>query len=583
MTQGEKSLENGERPAWREGLARAAERFAAWIRGGPTIPGAGPSDQPLDSTDRESERFFLAVFENIPLMIFVKDAEQLRFVRFNRAAEELLGFSRADMIGKNDYDFFDREQADFFVAKDREVLRNKRLVDIPEEPIQTLHRGQRFLHTMKIPILDDRGEPLYLLGISEDITDRKRAQEALSQAKEAADAASRAKSLFLANMSHEIRSPMNAILGFTQLMQGDPAATALQLRNLDLIMNSGEHLLAILNDVLEMSRVEAGRLVLDTMRFDLFALVSGIESMFRHRAEEKRLELRVERAPDVPRFLRADQGKLRQILINLLSNAVKFTQQGVITVRVGFAKQPDGSGALSVEVEDTGLGITDGELERLFRPFEQTDEGRRAGGTGLGLAISRQYVTLMGGTIGVGSKAGAGSVFRLDLPVKDFDSKVLPEAQPEARIVGLLPGNQERRVLIVDDQPANRQILVALLKPLGLVLKEAESGEEALAAFQEWKPDLILMDIRMDGMDGLEATTRIKAMPGGSATPVVAVTAGAFEEERVAASNAGADAFVRKPFQKGQIFELVARYLGLPVVREEPAAGAKAGDRSGPR
>ncbi|MBI3894029.1 MAG: response regulator [Candidatus Wallbacteria bacterium] len=531
-------------------------------------PDTGPSGA-LDPAKLERETFFSAVFENIPLMVFVKDAEELRFVRFNRAAEELLGFSRADMIGKNDYDFFAKEQADFFVAKDREVLRNKTLVDIPEEPILTLKKGQRYLHTRKIPILDEQGNPVYLLGISEDITDRKAAQEALRQAKESADAANKAKSLFLANMSHEIRTPMNAILGFTQLLQHDPTATPDQLKSLDLIMASGEHLLSLINDVLEMSKIEAGRLVVDRIRFDLHAMLADVEAMFHLRAESKGLKLEFQVGSRVPRGLFVDQGKLRQILINLLGNAVKFTSAGGISVRVDALDTTGEETLLTVEVTDTGIGMRPAELERLFTPFEQTEGGRKAGGTGLGLAISREYARLMGGDITASSQPRVGSVFRVRLPVTTVLPELVPSPPAPARWLTVEPVRHESRVLVVDDQPVNRQLLLALMKPMGLTIREAENGEEAIRIFEEWQPHLVLMDLRMDGMDGLEATRRIKAMPGGADTPIIAVTAGAFEDERTSALAAGADAFVRKPFHKGDIVELLARFLDLRFVEKD--------------
>ena len=526
---------------------------------------------------REREEFLSAVFENIPAMEFVKDAAELRFVRFNKASEAQLGITRAEMYGKNDYDFFEPSQAAFFIEKDREVLRNKTLVDIPEEPIQTRDRGQRILHTKKIPILDEHGNPRYLLGISEDITERRRAQEELRLAKEAADQANVAKSKFLANMSHEIRTPLNAMLGFTQVLLHDVSLGPEQKEFLGHIMSSGEHLLTLINDVLEMAKIEAGRHRLSLVDFDLAQVLTQIASMFRGRVDPA-VVFRLELADGLVRQIVADRDRLSRMVINLVANAVRFTRAGYVLLRAETVARGPERLELNITVEDTGTGIAAGDLERIFRPFEQAEGARQSGGTGLGLTLSRQYAQLMGGRVEVESTLGAGSRFRLTVPVEvAVPSHDAPA--PGYQISGLEPGQPIFKVLVVDDEPANRDLLKAVLQPLGFVLATAECGDDALTLAQEWHPNVIFMDLRMPGMDGVEATKLLKSTPSLARIPVVAITAGAFEEERREALEAGADEFIRKPFRRNDILATLGQLLGIRwrFSAERPARGALAG------
>lgn len=398
-----------------------------------------------------------------------------------------------------------------------------------------------------------------------------REREAAVRQREAAEAASRSKSMFLANMSHELRTPLNAILGFTQLMLRDRSLSADQRENLQVIGRSGEHLLALINDVLEMSKIEAGRVELREERFDLVRLLEDLDEMFQVRAAEKGLQLLVEPGPEVPRFVRADKGKLRQVLINLIGNAVKFTGEGGVTLRVGLRGTAEGGGLprLLWEIEDTGPGMAPEEVSAIFEAFVQASSGRQAQeGTGLGLAISRQFVTLMGGELTVRSQLGHGSVFGFSLPVEVVDM-VDEVAAPVDRVVGLAPGQQEYRILVVEDKWYNRHLLVKLLTSLGFGVREAANGEEGVAVWHAWQPHLIFMDMRMPVMDGYEATRTIKGSAGGAETVVVALTASAFEEERSRVADAGCDDFIRKPFRNEQLFAALERHLGVRFVREE--------------
>ncbi|NJM27292.1 MAG: response regulator, partial [Pseudanabaena sp. RU_4_16] len=384
----------------------------------------------------------------------------------------------------------------------------------------------------------------------------------LTKAKEAADTANKAKSEFLANMSHELRTPLNAILGFTQIMRHDALLDPEHQESLDIISHSGDHLLALIDDVLEMSRIEAGRLVLNTNDFDLRSLLENVEKMFSLRAKSQGLELIFEIAQDLPRYTNTDEGKLRQILINILGNAIKFTQTGKVTVRVRLEQGEkhnsptpiwlsDRSGActLCFEIEDTGIGIAPEEIEALFDAFVQTTSGRiLPGGTGLGLAISRKFVQMMGGDIHVMSVVGQGTLFKFDIQASAATASIPPTQMSNHRVVGLAPDLPQYRILIVDDKYENRQLLVKLLTPIGFEVKEAEHGQAAITMWENWSPHLIWMDMRMPVMDGYEAARQIKAQPKGQATVIIALTASAFEEERAVVLSTGCNDFLPKPF-----------------------------------
>ena len=395
---------------------------------------------------------------------------------------------------------------------------------------------------------------------------------ALSKAKEAAEQANIAKSEFLANMSHEIRTPMNAILGYAQLLRRSGDVSEEASGSLETIHSSGEHLLELINAVLDMSRIEAGQRPVEMSDFELPAFLETLTEMFRLRAAERGLTLTCLTDHAVPRFVRADEGKLRQILINLLGNAVKFTQQGSVTLRAGVV-----DGDLHVEVEDTGLGISEDELGTLFEAFVQTQSGREAGsGTGLGLAISLQYAQIMDGSLDARSQVGVGSTFTLRLPLQAVDAIAAP-VEERGRVVGLQPGQEEVRILIAEDVEANRRLLHSLLAPLGLEMREAVDGQEAVQMCRDWQPHLVWMDMRMPVVDGYEATRRIKGMEG-DVPVIVALTASAFEEDRERVMASGCDDFLRKPFREEEIFSAMERHLGLRFVYEEAEPSVAAGE-----
>jgi len=388
-------------------------------------------------------------------------------------------------------------------------------------------------------------------------------------------AANQAKSLFLANMSHELRTPLNAILGFSELMTRDPNLTLEQQRNLETIGRSGEHLLALINDVLELSKIEAGLIVLHRENFDLHRLLFGLEEMFRLRARQKLLSMEFEQVDDVPRYVRADQSKLRQILINLLSNAVKFTDEGGITLRVNAieSNQEENSDrfvTLNFEVIDTGVGIAPEEQENIFHAFFQVSVQQHSQqGTGLGLTISQRFVNMMGGTLKLDSEVARGTKFSCEIPVervKDIDTVL---DKPVKRVAGLEPGQQAFRILVVEDNEPSRELLIKLLRQVGFDTREAANGKEAVAVYEQWQPHLIWMDMRMPVMDGFESTKLIKTSPGSKDTVIIALTASAFEEDRNKVIEHGCNDFVRKPFREIEIFEMLSKYLGVAFVYEE--------------
>ncbi|MBL8148869.1 MAG: response regulator [Blastocatellia bacterium] len=373
--------------------------------------------------------------------------------------------------------------------------------------------------------------------------------------------ANRAKSLFLSNMSHELRTPLNAILGFAQLMQRDPDLNEDNREKVSIILRSGEHLLTLIDDVLSLSKIEAGRMSLNEKDFDLHVLLHALQEMLGVKVKAKGLKL-VFSLSNLPHFVYGDDVKLRQILLNLLGNAVKFTQTGTVTLRAGW----DGKRA-TFEIEDTGYGISQEDLVKIFEPFVQTESGRISQeGTGLGLALSRKFADLMKGEITVKSQLGYGTTFKLEVPLVEIKSE---QKQVRRKVVGLENG-QQYKILIADDTIEHRYLLAKLLSSVGFEIREAEDGQEAINIWKAWSPDLIWMDVRMPKMDGLEVTRYIRQHENPEKKVViVTLTSAAFDHERETIFAAGVNDLVTKPFKEERIFEKIEQYLGVRYLYQD--------------
>ncbi len=391
----------------------------------------------------------------------------------------------------------------------------------------------------------------------------------------AAEASNMAKSVFLSTMSHEIRTPLNAILGYVQLMLRDASLGSDAKANLKIIGRSGDHLLALINDVLDISKIEAGRTELNVAKFNLQNLLSDLANVFRLRAESKALGFSMFSVGDFVAYVVADEGKVRQALINLLGNAVKFTKRGHIMLRIALDERKDNRLWLSARVEDTGSGISDEEQERLFEPFRQAELGINSNeGTGLGLAITRQYARLMGGDVTVSSIVGKGSIFHFEIPVGRSGSGIAPSGPAPSRVMSIRGETDRPEILVVDDQLDNRDWLVRLLASVGFSVRDADNGEAAIRAWEERKPHMILMDVHMPVMDGLEATRRIKADPRGRETAIVVLTASAMDDERRLVLESGADDFLTKPCREEDLFATIGALLKIAYNYEETGGAA---------
>ena len=569
---------------------------------------------------------------------------------FNQTAGELLG---ADTISESTaeqlaatYQLYVANTDELYPPDNLPILRALKGEFVKVDDVEIRQDGKVIaIEINTTPIFDANGNIAYAIAAFQDISDRKQAEkiladyqrtleaqidertEQLQQAKQAAEAANKAKSTFLANMSHELRTPLNSILGFAQIMEPSPNLTVENQENMRIIRRSGEHLLTLINEVLDLSKIEAGRMTIDPKNFDLYRLLDDLQDMFQLRALSQQLQLLFQREDGVPQYVRTDDIKLRQVLINLLSNAIKFTQTGEIILRVrkletsGFCdlldrptacfdtttsirdfalhstdfamvklmEEPEGLTVpgfwLQFEIEDTGVGMAPEELGNIFKAFVQTASGQKSQkGTGLGLNISSQFVRLMGGEIVVESQLEVGTTFKFEIPVGAVYPADIPREQINREVIGLEPNQPCYRILIVDDREDNRQLLVKMLSPLGFELQEASNGREAIEIWENWHPHLILMDVRMPVMDGYEATKEIKASiqqrvqeqqenaemnmnaPESPIPKIIALTASTIEGRRSFALLVGCDDFISKPFRKTEIFDTLSKHLGVKYV-----------------
>ena len=583
---------------------------------------------------------------------------------FNQTAGELLG---ADTLSETTaeqlaatYQLYVANTDELYPPDNLPILRALKGEFVKVDDVEIHQDGKIIaIEINTTPIFDESGNIVYAIAAFQDISDRKQAEkiladyqhtleaqidertEELQQAALAAESANKAKSTFLANMSHELRTPLNSILGFAQIMEPSPNLNVENRENLRIIHRSGEHLLTLINEVLDLSKIEAGRMAIDPKNFDLYCLLDDLQDMFQLRAQTQELQLLFEREDDVPQYVRTDDVKLRQVLINLLSNAIKFTLSGGIILRVrkleksGFIDLLESSTAffdtatsirefartsrdlarvelreeaddlnsdpvvfLQFEIEDTGVGIAAEELGQVFNAFVQTASGQKTQkGTGLGLTISRQFVRLMGGEIVVESQLGIGTIFKFEIPVGAVYAADIPEPQINREVIGLEPNQPCYRILIVDDREDNRQLLVKMLSPLGLRLQQATNGREAIEMWENWHPHLILMDVRMPVMDGYEATKEIKARiqqreqeqqgngemnisdPESPIPKIIALTASTIEGKRSFALLVGCDDFISKPFRKTDILDTLNKHLGVKYLYSDSTDFIPTGDR----
>jgi PAS domain S-box-containing protein len=582
---------------YRDGMPHTAEREAVTVKGNRilflrTIPVYGPDGKITsvhetveDITEqkqaeialKKSEQKYRLLAENALDIIWTVDLDG-RLTYVSPAIEKLIGFTDAEVLNM--------PMTDYIVEEDCKTLLEDLAAELakpPEKRLQSQTREMRYKtrdgRTVDVEftatwLTDDQGRAAGIQGNTRDMTERKQA-ETNRIARLTAEAANREKSLFLSNMSHEIRTPLNAILGFAQILERDASLSPRQMEQIRSINRGGRHLLHLINDILDMSKIEAGMIVIKPIVFCLQDLLGDLEMMFRSRTDAAGLQLLVEQDTHLPDFICCDESRLRQVLINLIGNAVKFTEKGGVSVRARMApdqEQPAGQKKnmrLVIEVEDSGPGISRKDLDSIFEPFRQSEAGAKAGGTGLGLAISRKLVEMMGGRLTVESEVSKGSCFRFDVLLEPVETLMEKEIKKPDNIVGLDLGTGPWRILIADDIKTNRELLLSLLKPMGFDIREAENGVRAIEIFQEWAPHAVLMDMRMPVMDGYEATRRIKADPAGQDIPVIAVTASAFKESREEILATGVSGYLRKPFRMEELYEILGQCLGLGYVYAE--------------
>lgn len=560
--------------------------------------------------ERESELQKVTIFqktilENAAYGIVSTDINGI-VTSYNPAAEAMMGYAEGEVVGNmtpvtwhddGELKVRARELSRQFGEKieagfDVFTLRAEHAVR--DESEWTIHRkdGTIFPALISITALrNEKGEIVGYLGMLNDLTERKQAEDELRRYKDHleeevqqrtedlmlaikdAEAANQAKSVFLANMSHEFRTPLNAILGFSDLMNRNPNIPNDEKQNIEIISRSGTHLLSLINDVLEMAKIEAGRIQIKQSVLNLEELVHDVIDMMHVRAEEEGLELEVDYSSALPGFIYGDEARLRQVLINIISNAIKYTEVGNVQVRA-FPK-PDHPELLMFEVKDTGIGIDKENINRIFEPFVQIGEHGISKGTGLGLTITREFVKMMGGEIALESESGKGTVFTVELPLLiapdvESDSKRIPARD----VIGLEPGQPVYRVLIVEDQRDNQLLLTRLMEKVGFSVKVADSGEQGIQDFIDWKPHFVWMDRRMPAMDGLDAAKKIRELPYGDNAKIVIVTASALIEERNEVLNAGLDGYVRKPYRPSELYECMRNLLGVKFIYTDANTGS---------
>ena len=525
---------------------------------------------------RQQARYLRTLIDTLPMWAWLKDTRS-RYLVVNHAHAAARGHTVAEMEGQSDLELLPTVLAERQLSDDREVMESHQRKTTEECLADS--NGGIWMETYKAAVLDDDGTVLGTVGVARNISERKAAEAAREMALSEARRLARQRSQFLAQMSHELRTPLNAMMGFAQILQRDKTLSERAAKAVRIIDESGHHLLRLINDILDLARIDAGKLELFPGETHLAAFLQLVCDTIQVKADDKGLRFTFEAGADLPETVCVDEKRLRQVLLNLLSNAVKFSDSGSVTLRVtrlplATAATQRGAGIhLRFEVEDQGIGMSQREMARVFQPFEQVaDARRREGGTGLGLAISRQLVHLMGGDIRVRSRAGAGSLFSFDIEV--------PETQRQAPVppkqgVPIAYLGARRRILVADDVPENRALMVAVLGALDFRVDEASSGWETLKEVTQSRPDLVMVDLAMPVIDGCETIRRLRRLPEGADVPIVATSASATSEAEAASLEAGANAFLGKPIQEAALLPVIGALLKLDWVFEEPVAIAK--------
>lgn len=516
---------------------------------------------------RQQTLYLRTLIDTLPMLVWLKDTRS-QYRAVNQATADAAGRTVDGIVGLYDLDMWPREIAESYLADDMEVMTTRQRKTV-EEPLVSV-KGTVWLETYKAPVVDEDGTLLGTVGAARDISERKAVEAARERALAEAERLAELRSEFLAQMSHELRTPLNAILGYAQILQRDERLTDRQARGLATIQESGHHLLTLINDILDLSRAGVSKLELYPAHVNLAPFVRTVSDIIRVKADEKSLLFIYEGSRDLPDAVQMDDKRLRQVLLNLLGNAVKFTDHGHIALRIEAQRiERDMSMVrLRFEVEDTGIGMTQEQTQRIFQPFEQVaDVERRRGGAGLGLAISQQLVRLMGGDIYVRSEPGKGSVFgfELDLPIAASQ----PEHPSMQRVAGY--SGSRRRILVVDDVAPSRMMLMDFLTTIGFNVVAATNGQDAINQAQRTRPDLILMDIMMPVMDGLEATRRMRSVPGLAHTPILIASASATAGDESRSLAAGANAFLAKPIDEDSLLKALRENLRVEWIYEEIA------------
>ncbi|MFG0334781.1 MAG: response regulator, partial [Maioricimonas sp. JB049] len=527
-----------------------------------------------ESVLRDSEAVYHSLVDSLPVCVLRKDLEG-RFIFANRAYGEFTGHDIDDILGKTDFDFSPAEVASKFRRDDRKVIETGR--PLREIEVNTTDTETAWVEVIKTPVRDARHRIIGTQAIFWDVTERQQAVEALQQAKEAAEQANRAKSDFLANMSHEIRTPMNAIIGMSELLLDDNL-TPVQRDYTRTVLESAESLLTIINEILDFSKIEAGHLELESIDFDLREEIVDMLRTLATRAFRKEVELVWQVRPEVPQYVRGDPFRLRQVLLNLVGNAIKFTENGEVAVHVAGHTLPDSTVKLDFSVTDTGIGIPQEQLHRIFSAFTQADGSttRRFGGTGLGLTISSRLVEAMGGRIEVESNVGTGSTFR-------FSIQALPAAETLHRNELIdWPDLKDRSALVVDDNATNREILRQMLQSWGMRVETFEGGPQAFTRLSEFAASdgplpLLLSDVNMPGMDGFMLVEQLRQSPQLKDATVILLTSGGRPGDAARGRELRIAAQLMKPVKSSELLEAVMVAIGEPL----PDRIVPAGDDNG--